>query len=80
MIDRSEPAESFVCCEVMELAIDDHKAIYPQTIGSLQSDELDTILMYVGGDIKLKAPAIVQYCPFCGKPRRRASEYKGAKK
>lgn len=72
----TEPAESYICCEELGNALGDHNGLHSQTIGSIHSDKLDEIVMYKGGDYKIRNRIIVQYCPFCGKPRRRASEYK----
>ena len=71
-----KPAESYICCEYLEKALGDHNGLHSQMIGSLDSDVIDSIIMYKGGDYKIRNRIIVQYCPFCGKPRRRASEYK----
>lgn len=78
-IDRTKPADDYICCEALGMALDDHKALHSQTIGSLDSDKIDSVIMYKGGDFKLRNRAVVQYCPFCGRPRRRASEYKNEK-
>lgn len=66
--------QTYICCETLEAALGDHRGLYSQTIGSIKTDELDSVVMYIGGDFKIKNPALVQYCPFCGKPRIRASQ------
>lgn len=73
------PADDYICCPELELALGDHNGLHSQTIGSMTSDSMDSIIMYKGGDYKIRNRIIVQYCPFCGKPRRRASEYKKEK-
>lgn len=70
------PAENYICCEELGKALGDHNGLHSQTIGSIHSDKIDEIIMYKGGDYKIRNRIVVQYCPFCGKPRRRASEYK----
>lgn len=75
-INRQAPAESYICCEELGNALGDHNGLHSQTIGSMTSDSMDSIIMYKGGDYKIRNRIVVQYCPFCGKPRRRASEYK----
>lgn len=70
------PAENYICCEELGNALGDHNGLHSQTIGSIADDKIDSIIMYKGGDYKIRNRIIVQYCPFCGKPRRRASEYK----
>ena len=73
---HNKPAEKYICCEALEKALGDHNGLHSQTIMSINSDEMDSVIMYKGGDYKIRNRIIVQYCPFCGKPRRRASEYK----
>lgn len=70
------PAENYICCEALDKALGDHNGLHSQTIGSHMTDEIDSVIMYKGGDYKIRNRIVVQYCPFCGKPRRRASEYK----
>jgi hypothetical protein len=74
---EAEKATKYICCEELGKALGDHKGLYSQTIGSLKSDQMDEVIMYAGGDYTYrKGPIIVQYCPFCGKQRIRASEEK----
>lgn len=74
------PANEYICCEELGKALGDHRGLHSQSIGSMTSDKMDDIIMYTGGDYKLRNRIVVQYCPFCGKPRRRASEYNNNKK
>lgn len=68
----------YICCDELEKALGDHRGLYSQTIGSLKSDKMDEVIMYVGGDYTYrKGPIIVQYCPFCGTPRIRLSQADG---
>ena len=71
---KQEESGKYICCEALEKALGDHKGLYSQIIGRLDSDEMDEIIMYIGGDFKLRSPIIVQFCPFCGKKRIRYSE------
>lgn len=65
----------YICCDMLEKALGDHRGLYSQTIGKLGSDEIDEVIMYVGGDYKYSTgPAVVQFCPFCGVARTRLSE------
>lgn len=76
-INGVEIEQPYICCDMLERALGDHRGLYSQTIGKLGSDEIDSVIMYVGGEFKYSTgPAVVQYCPFCGKPRIRASEAK----
>jgi hypothetical protein len=77
---REKPADNYMCCDELEKALGDHRGLHSQTIGSITSDELDVVIMYAGGEYKLRNRIVVQYCPFCGKPRRRASEYEAERK
>lgn len=73
--DAEPEKPKYICCDMLEKALGDHRGLYSQTIGKLGSDEIDEVIMYVGGDYKYSTgPAVVQFCPFCGKPRIRASE------
>jgi len=64
----------YICCDDLEKSLGDHKGLYSQTIGSSASDKTDSVIMYIGGFYKIRNPKVVQYCPFCGKPRIRASQ------
>lgn len=70
------PAEKYICCDEMGKALGNHNGLHSQTIGSIDSDVIDSIIVYKGGEYRINNRIVVQYCPFCGKPRRRASEYK----